>query len=121
MNSKLSFAVRFKPVTHCCFFFYGFERIFGRTHAGCKETGRRQANEARWIFVLDQLNTHKSETLVRLVADHIGYEEDLGVKESHGILQSMKTRQKFLENPEHRIRFLDTKALLLAQSGRDLV
>ena len=26
--------------------------------------------EAEWIFITDQLNTHQSETLVRLVAEH---------------------------------------------------
>jgi hypothetical protein len=64
--------------------------------------------DAKWVFVLDQLNTHASETLVKLVADHIGYDGDLGVKERHGILRSMPTRKHFLENPEHRIRFVYT-------------
>ena len=34
--------------------------------------------EAGWIFVADQLNTHQSETLVRLVAQLCGIKEDLG-------------------------------------------
>jgi hypothetical protein len=33
---------------------------------------------AAWIFVTDQLNTHQSETLVRLVAAQCGIQEDLG-------------------------------------------
>ncbi len=31
-------------------------------------------------FVADQLNTHKSESLVRFVADYCGFDEDLGIK-----------------------------------------
>jgi len=33
---------------------------------------------AAWIFITDQLNTHQSETLVRLVAVQCGIQEDLG-------------------------------------------
>jgi hypothetical protein len=36
--------------------------------------------EAKWIFVVDQLNTHKSESLVRLVANHCQLKIDLGIK-----------------------------------------
>lgn len=63
---------------------------------------------ASWIFVLDQLNTHKSEALVRLVAKHCGIHDDLGVKGKKGILRSMATRKAFLENPSHRIRLVFT-------------
>lgn len=65
--------------------------------------------EAKWIFIADQLNTHKSESLVRLVA---GYEcmatQDLGEKEKCGILKNLDSRMEFLEKKEHRIRFLYT-------------
>ena len=32
--------------------------------------------QAPWIFICDQLNTHKSESLVRLVASRCGIDED---------------------------------------------
>ena len=62
--------------------------------------------DAPWIFLLDQLNTHKSETLVRLVARLCEVEAELGVKGKEGMLKSMPTRADFLQNEEHRIRFV---------------
>lgn len=64
--------------------------------------------DANWTFVLDQLNTHQSESLVRLVADLCGIDDDLGVKEKRGILGSMPARAAFLSDPTHRIRFVYT-------------
>jgi len=64
--------------------------------------------EAPWLFIVDQLNTHKSEALVRLVANACGIADDLGEKEKRGILQSMPTRAAFLSEVNHRIRFLYT-------------
>ena len=64
--------------------------------------------EAPWLFIVDQLNIHKSEALVRLVAEACGIKEDLGEKEKRGILQSMPTRAEFLSDVSHRIRFLYT-------------
>lgn len=61
-----------------------------------------------WVFVLDQLNTHKSESLVRWIADACGIPDDLGVKGRRGILKSMDTRAAFLSDPTHRIRIVYT-------------
>lgn len=64
--------------------------------------------EACWIFVCDGLNTHKSESLVRLVADQCGITDELGQKGKHGILKNQKSRADFLHEPSHRIRFIYT-------------
>jgi transposase len=64
--------------------------------------------EAGWVFLVDQLNTHQSEALVRLVAAQCQIEIDLGEKGVRGILQSMATRAAFLTDAPHRIRFLYT-------------
>lgn len=64
--------------------------------------------DAAWIILCDQLNTHKSETLVRLVANAIGDDQILGEKGKSGILQNMQTRQAYLSDPSHRIHFVYT-------------
>ena len=65
--------------------------------------------QAEWTFVCDQLNTHKSESLVKLVATLCGLSDlELGQKGRSGILRSMPTRMAFLEDPSHRIRFVYT-------------
>jgi len=64
--------------------------------------------QAQWIFITDRLNTHQSEKLVKMIAQRCEITDDLGVKGKRGILQSIKTRSKFLENSEHRIRFVYT-------------
>jgi DDE superfamily endonuclease len=64
--------------------------------------------EAEWVFVTDQLNTHQSEALVRLVARACDLPDELGAKGRSGVLRSMATRAAFLADPAHRIRFVYT-------------
>ena len=64
--------------------------------------------EAGWIFVVDDLNIHGSEMLVRLVAKACGIAEPLGRKNVRGILKSVASRQAFLSEKGHRIRFVYT-------------
>jgi transposase len=64
--------------------------------------------EAGYVFVLDNLNIHCSAGLVEKVAQLCGIEEDLGKKGRSKVLQSMKTRQDFLSDLGHRIRFVYT-------------
>ena len=63
---------------------------------------------ADWIFILDQLNTHQSEGLGRLVARACGLDLDLGAKGQRGILHTMASRAAFLADPTRRIRFIFT-------------
>jgi transposase len=59
----------------------------------------------KWHFVVDNLNTHQSESLVRYVADESDLAIDLGLKGQCGILHSMETRAAFLAEPSHRVVF----------------
>jgi len=59
----------------------------------------------RWHFVVDNLDTHRSEALVRWVAQESDLDIDLGVKGESGILHNRQTRAAFLSDPAHRIVF----------------
>ena len=59
----------------------------------------------RWHFVVDNLDTHRSESLVRLVAADSGLDIELGKKGKCGILKNRKSRAAFLSESSHRIVF----------------
>ena len=61
------------------------------------------------IFLVDQLNTHMSKSLVKLVAEYEGIDyTDLGVKGKSGIMKSKASRKEFLSNERHQIQFIYT-------------
>jgi putative transposase len=59
----------------------------------------------QWHFVVDNLNIHQSETLVRLVAAESDRDIDLGEKGLYGMLATQPRRATFLSDPTHRIVF----------------
>lgn len=62
-----------------------------------------------WRLVMDNLNTHCGEPVVRVVAEFLGIDPDsLGEAGKSGILKSTKTRRAFLSDTSHRIRFVYT-------------
>ena len=64
--------------------------------------------DGEWIFIVDNLNIHQSESLVYLVAELCELDDDLGQKGHHGILHTKATRAAFLADATHRIRLVYT-------------
>ena len=59
----------------------------------------------RWHFVVDNLDTHRSESLVRWVARESGLDLELGKKGKWGTLANRESRAAFLSDPSHCIVF----------------
>jgi transposase len=62
--------------------------------------------QGSWVFVVDNLNIHCSETLVKLVAEACPIPTELGKKGVRGVQKSMASRRVFLSERGHRIRFV---------------
>lgn len=68
----------------------------------------RQDPGGEWILITDQLNTHQSEEVVRLITQYCELDDELGIKGKSGILATQASRAQFLSAPTHRIRFVYT-------------
>lgn len=95
-----------------------FNIATGAVHAQCGDTRtekdfsafieeliRKHPGYRVYHIVLDQLNTHKPEALVRVAAELSGLDIDLGEKGKHGILESMATRETFLSKTDKTLVF----------------
>jgi hypothetical protein len=76
---------------------------------------------AGWVFIVDNLNTHQSETLVLYVARACGRTEDLGEKEKRGVLKSQESRAVPVgPEPPNPVR-VHAEAQFVAEPDRNLV
>jgi DDE superfamily endonuclease len=70
------------------------------------------APEAPWLFIVDQLHIHKSEALVRLVAESCGITEDLGEKEQRVVYLSPADKyHRLTRRPSQGQKGLEERAL----------
>jgi hypothetical protein len=70
--------------------------------------GATDPTATRWHFVVQNLNLHQSESLVRGVATASALERDLGEQGKRGILHTQPARAAFLSDPSHRRVFHST-------------
>jgi hypothetical protein len=112
--------VEFEYVRHgTCSFIFSRDVVSGQVLAPGDTTTRTEADYLahvqrvvasdptvrRWHFVVDNLDIHRSASLVCWVAQESDLEIDLGVKGKSGILRNRQSRAAFLSDPSHRIVF----------------
>lgn len=91
----------------------GDTRTEGDFVAHIRTTVATYPAEDEIVIIVDQLNTHKSATLVELISE-ICFVKDpfvkdpLGEKGKSGILKDMDSRATFLQDESHRVRFVFT-------------
>ncbi len=102
-----------------CSFFINFDVATGQVFAPSSGPTRTEADfvahvrrtvesdptASQWHFVVDNLDIHRSESLVRYVATLACCSDDLGVKYVRGVLRSKASRAAFLRDPTHPIVF----------------
>jgi hypothetical protein len=72
----------------------------------------------KWNFIMDCLNTHQSESLVRLIAEKEGLNIDLGIKGAHWYSQIYANTSGILKRPNTSDCFqLHAQTFLLAKSN----
>ena len=105
-HGTLSFIINFDVVTgHVVTPSVGPTRTEADFAAHIARTLAADPAVTQWHFVVDNLNIHQSETLVRLVAAESDLDIDLGEKGLYGILATQPRRAAFLSDPTHRIVF----------------
>lgn len=74
--------------------------------AHCQRLIASEPTTDRWHLIMDCLNIHQSESLVRWIAQLEGIPQStLGIKGVSGILKSMSSRAQFLCEPTHKVVF----------------
>jgi putative transposase len=70
-----------------------------------RQTIATDPKATRWHFAVDNLDIHRCEPLVRLVAEMSGDESDLGVMGKSGVLASRASRVAYLGDASHKVVF----------------
>ena len=104
-HGTLSWFINFDVVTgHILFPSWGPTRTEEDALAHFQRLIASDPAATRWRIMVDNLNIHQSEALVRWIAQREGIApETLGVKGKSGILQSMESRAAFLHDPTHQV------------------